>query len=135
VPNKRANYQNWNPSPSSRSSTRLSPRCCDKEAHEAPALMTLRHDTITSNSWSGACAFEGPLKYQLSWKVKELPPLGRHKGKALRQCRSCPVQSWALAGLDFPGGQKARGNAGLFSLRNESACGQPGGGSLPHWGH
>lgn len=29
----------------------------------------LRSETVTSNPWVSAGAFEGPLKYQLGWKV------------------------------------------------------------------
>lgn len=40
-----------------------------KEENEPATLKMLRSETVTSNPWASAGAFEGPLKYQLGWKV------------------------------------------------------------------
>lgn len=40
-----------------------------KEENEPATLKMLWSETVTSNPWASAGAFEGPLKYQLGWKV------------------------------------------------------------------
>lgn len=66
MPNKRANYQeSWDlPGCVGRTQSGVA-----KRQNEPAIPKMLWSETVTSNPWASAGAFERPLKYQLGWKV------------------------------------------------------------------